>query len=66
MWATGVRILKGHRVRLQIASAAVPKFAPHPNTLEPPASAVEAIIARNRVYHDAEHASRLILPKANV
>lgn len=62
LWATGIRILKGHRLRLQVASAAVPKFAAHTNTLEPPGSAVETVIATNRVYHDRAHASRLLLP----
>ena len=62
MWATGIRLFKGHRLRLELASAAVPKFAAHTNTLEPPGSAVKAVIATNRVYHDRERKSRLILP----
>jgi len=62
MWATGIRILKGHSLRLEIASAAVPKFAPHTNTLEPAGSAVEAVIAKNRVYHDKDRPSRMIIP----
>jgi hypothetical protein len=61
MWATGIRILKGHKLRLEIASSAVPKFAPHTNTLEPPGSAVKAVIAHNRVYHGSEHQSRIIM-----
>jgi len=62
MWATGIRVFAGHRLRLQVSSAAVPKFAAHTNTLEPPGSATETVIARNRVLHDREHASRLLLP----
>jgi predicted acyl esterase len=62
MWATGVRIFKGHRLRLQISSAAVPAFAPHTNTLEPPGSATEVVVATNRVYHDKDHFSRVLLP----
>ena len=62
MWATGVRVFQGHRLRLQIASAALPKFAAHPNTLDPPGSATEVVIANNRVYHDNDHPSRLLLP----
>lgn len=62
MWATGIRIFAGHRLRLQVASAAVPKFAAHTNTLEPPGSAVRAVIAHNRVWHDEGRASRVILP----
>jgi hypothetical protein len=62
LWATGIRLFKGHRLRLQISSAAVPKFAAHTNTLEPPASATKVVIAKNRVYHDEQHPSRLLLP----
>jgi len=62
LWATGIRVPAGHRLRLQIASAAVPKFAAHTNTLEPPGSATGAVVSTNRVYHDAEHVSRLLLP----
>ena len=62
MWATGIRIIKGHRLRLEVASSAVPKFGAHTNTLDPPGSAVDAVIAKNRVYHGGEYKSRVILP----
>ncbi len=62
MWATGIRIFAGHRVRLEIASAALPKFAAHTNTLDPAGSAVRTVIATNTVWHDAERASRVVLP----
>jgi putative CocE/NonD family hydrolase len=62
LWATGIRVFKGHRLRFQVASAAVPKFGAHTNTLDPPGRAVDAVIAQNRVYHDVRHASRLLLP----
>ncbi len=62
MWATGIRILKGHSLRLEVASSAVPKFAAHTNTLDPPGTAVIAVIASNRVYHDKDQPSRVIIP----
>jgi len=62
MWATGVRVFKGHRLRLQVSSAAVPALAPHTNTLEPPGSATEVVIATNRVHHSENHPSRVLLP----
>jgi predicted acyl esterase len=62
LWATGIRVFPGHRLRLEVASAAVPKFPAHTNTLESPGSAVRAVIAKNRVWHDAEHPSRVMLP----
>ena len=62
MWATGIRVFAGHRLRLEVASAALPKIAAHTNTLDPPGSAVRAVVARNRVWHDEQHPSRLLLP----
>ncbi|HVP13863.1 MAG TPA: CocE/NonD family hydrolase [Phycisphaerae bacterium] len=62
MWATGIRVFAGHRLRLEVASAAVPKFPAHTNTLESPGSAVRAVVAKNRVWHDAGHSSRVLLP----
>jgi hypothetical protein len=62
MWATGIRIFAGHRIRLEVASAALPKFAAHTNTLDPAGSAVRSVVATNTVWHDAERASRVVLP----
>ncbi|MFH1676526.1 MAG: CocE/NonD family hydrolase [bacterium] len=62
MWATGIRIYAGHRIRFEVASSAVPKFAAHTNTLENPGTAIKAVIAINRVYHDGNRKSGLILP----
>ncbi|UCF35058.1 MAG: CocE/NonD family hydrolase [Phycisphaerales bacterium] len=62
LWATGVRVFKGHQLRLQVASAAVPKFAAHPNTLDPPGSATDTVEATNRILHAAQCPSRLLLP----
>ena len=62
MWATGIRVFAGHRLRLEVASAALPKIAAHTNTLDPPGSATRAVIANNRVWHDEQHPSRLLLP----
>ncbi|HNQ22906.1 MAG TPA: CocE/NonD family hydrolase [Phycisphaerae bacterium] len=64
MWATSIRVYKGHCLRLEVASAAVPKLAAHTNTLETPGSATRVVVARNRVYHDAQHASCVLLPVA--
>ncbi|MBU0637978.1 MAG: CocE/NonD family hydrolase [Planctomycetes bacterium] len=62
MWATGIRVLKGHSIRLQVSSSAVPKFSAHTNTLDPPGTATEAVVAQNRVYHEERWPSRLLIP----
>jgi predicted acyl esterase len=45
-----------------VSSSAFPKFARNLNTLEPIATAREARIAKNRVFHDSIRASHLMLP----
>lgn len=62
LWATGIRILKGHKLRLEVSSSACPQIDTHTNTLAPRGSATEIVIAHNKVFHDSEHQSRLILP----
>lgn len=53
---------KGHRIRLDISSSNFPRFDVNPNTGEPPLDSRRKIKADNTVYHDAEHASHIILP----
>ncbi len=62
MWATAIRVFAGQRIRLEIASAACPKFAAHTNTLESPGEAVRAVIAENCVYSGGQWPSKLLLP----
>ena len=62
--ATANMFLAGHRVRLDISSSNFPRFDANTNTGgtiadEPVESAVPAI---NRVFHDGDHPSRLLLP----
>lgn len=55
---------RGHRIRVTVASTGAPFYEPNPNTgepltIDPPA---RTVVARNSVYHDARHASRIIAP----
>jgi putative CocE/NonD family hydrolase len=61
MWATGLRFLKGHRIRLEVSSSAVPKFARHLNTDTNQNEETEPCIARQTVHHSAEYPSCLIV-----
>jgi predicted acyl esterase len=61
MWATGLRFFKGHRIRLEISSSAVPKFARHLNTDTNQNEETEMRVAQQRVYHNADHPSCLIV-----
>jgi uncharacterized protein len=61
MWDTAQRFLPGHRIRLAIASSAHPKFAINLGTGDDESTATTAVIAHNRLYHDAARPSRLLL-----
>ncbi|MDX6686973.1 MAG: uncharacterized protein QOF86_3101 [Baekduia sp.] len=53
----------GHRLQLDVSSSNFPRFDVNPNHGGDVARAREAdyVVARQRVFHDAEHASRLLL-----
>ncbi len=61
MWATGLRFLKGHAIRFEVSSSAVPKFARHLNTDTNQNEETQPRVARQHVYHDAEHPSCLVV-----
>jgi hypothetical protein len=53
---------KGHRIRVDISSSNFPRFDLNPNTGEPLGDNRRVITAVNTVYHDAQHASCIVLP----
>ena len=64
LWATANVFLTGHRIRLEVSSSNFPRFGRNSNTggdiaIEPAAAYRPAV---NRVFHDATHASHVILP----
>ncbi|MGZ4345155.1 MAG: CocE/NonD family hydrolase, partial [Solirubrobacteraceae bacterium] len=61
MWDTAQRFLAGHCIRLEVASSAHPKFATNLGTGGDESEATNAIVANNRLYHDAARPSRLVL-----
>jgi putative CocE/NonD family hydrolase len=62
MWNTCQVFMAGHRIRLEVASSAFPKYSRNLNTGEPAATATRMVVAENRVWHDPDHPSRLVLP----
>ena len=64
MWDTAQRFLPGHRIRLEIASSAHPKYAVNLGTEGDQTAQVDGVIARNRLVHDAPRPSRLVLTVA--
>jgi predicted acyl esterase len=55
---------RGHRIRITVASTGAPFFEPNPNTGEPLTIDFpdKTAMAKNRVYHNRQHASRIIAP----
>jgi predicted acyl esterase len=62
MWATGNLFKAGHRIRLYLSSSNFPRFDRNMNTGEPIAGGTRMVKASQRIYHDAEHPSALVLP----
>jgi putative CocE/NonD family hydrolase len=61
-WNTSQVFKAGHRIGLEISSSAFPKFDRNLNTGAPLGVTTEMVIAEQRIYHDVEHASAVILP----
>jgi putative CocE/NonD family hydrolase len=61
-WSTSMQIKKGHRLRVQIASAAFPKFDRNPNTGNQLGQDAILKTADQTIYHDKEHASHIVVP----
>ena len=61
-WSTSLIINIGHRVRVMITSSNFPRFDVNPGTGEPWSGDGEKVKQTNRIYCDAEHPSRLLVP----
>lgn len=64
LWETSVLVPAGHRLRLEISSSSFPQFEANPNTGNPVGTDRDADVrvARQTVFHDPVHPSRVILP----
>jgi hypothetical protein len=62
LWNTCQVFLKGHRIGLEIASSAFPKYDRNLNTGENLGTGTRMLVAEQTIYHDAERPSALILP----
>lgn len=60
-----VRFLAGHRIRLEISSSNAPRYDVNPNTGREIATERNPVSATQRILHDSEHPSALILPVMN-
>ncbi len=61
MWALSHVFKRGHRVQIHIAASNYPRYAPNPCTRADPGSTSTFVKSHIRIYHDAEHASRILV-----
>ena len=59
---TGIRLSRGHRLRIQISASFAPHFAPNPQTGESEVRSAESRPATITIRHDSEYLSRLLIP----
>ncbi|MEM7533934.1 MAG: CocE/NonD family hydrolase [Chloroflexota bacterium] len=62
LWPTAYRFAKGHRIRVQIASGAHPRWNRNLGTGEPAFSGTAAKVAEQAITHGAAYPSRIVLP----
>ncbi len=62
LWQTGIMIPRGRKLRVEVASAAFPTFSRNLNTGKHNEKSTKHVRAEQRIYHDAEHPSHVLLP----
>ena len=62
LWATAHRFRAGHRIRVQVASGAHPRFIRNLGSDEPLATATKMRVANQAIFHDPGHPSGIVLP----
>lgn len=62
VWPTSNLFRVGHQIRLEVSSSDFPQFDPNPNTGSWLGESTATQVAHQRVLHDAEHPSALVLP----
>jgi len=62
LWVTSNVFLPGHKIRVEISSSNFPRFDRNPNTGHPFGADDQLRKATQTVYHDAQHASHVVLP----
>jgi putative CocE/NonD family hydrolase len=66
MWPTATTFRRGHRIRLQVSSAAHPLFARNPGTGDPLGTARRLQAVEVEILHDPDHPSAVMLPVSSI
>ena len=62
LWNTCQLYQKGHRIRVEVSSSAFPKYDRNLNTGEALGQTTRMAVAQQKIYHDREHPSYVVLP----
>jgi putative CocE/NonD family hydrolase len=62
LWQTGITIPKGHRLRVEVASASFPAFSRNLNTGGHNETETAFVKAEQTIYHSKEYPSHVLLP----
>jgi putative CocE/NonD family hydrolase len=62
LWQTGITVPKGHRLRVEVASASFPLFSRNLNTGGHNETETKFVAAEQTIYHNAEYPSHILLP----
>jgi uncharacterized protein len=62
LWQTGIAVPKGHRLRIEVSSAAFPLFSRNLNTGGHNEKDTNFVTAEQTIYHDARYPSHVLLP----
>ena len=62
LWATGIRLEKGERLRVTVGPSGWPGYARNLGTLENPATAKKGVVSNVRIHHDTARPSSVTLP----
>lgn len=62
LWSTSNLFKAGHQIRVYVSSSNFPRFSRNLNTGEPTLGSAGMVTAVQRIFHDAEHPSALVLP----
>jgi len=65
LWPTAQRFRRGHRIRVQLASGAHPRFARNLGTGEPIATGTALLASEQSIHHRPGRASAIELPVAS-
>lgn len=66
MWQTGITVKKGHRLRIEIASAAFPVWSRNLNTGGHNEVETEFVTATQTILHSKKYPSHVILPRVSL